>query len=76
MTVPGDGRKPRHLLPCFEYRRLDVDGTTINCGVGGSGPPVLLLHGYPENHFDVAHLTVAFDLPHVARCAARRAFPH
>jgi haloacetate dehalogenase len=37
-------------LPGFEYQRIDVDGVTINCAVSGSGPPVLLLHGYPENH--------------------------
>ena len=37
-------------VPGFEYRRVDVDGVTVNCAVAGSGPPVLLLHGYPENH--------------------------
>jgi hypothetical protein len=38
----------RHLLPGFEYRCLDVDGTTINRAVGDSGSPVLLPHGYPR----------------------------
>lgn len=38
------------LLPGFEYQRVDVDGVLVNCAVGGSGPPLLLLHGYPENH--------------------------
>jgi haloacetate dehalogenase len=38
------------LLPDFEYRRVNVAGVTVNCAVGGSGEPVLLLHGYPENH--------------------------
>ncbi len=38
------------LLPGFEYQRVDVAGVTVNCAIGGSGPPVLLLHGYPENH--------------------------
>ena len=38
------------MLPGFEYRRMDVEGVTINCAVRGSGPPVLLLHGYPQNH--------------------------
>src|ERR1700712_2147057 len=27
-----------------------MDGTRIHAAVGGSGPPVLLLHGYPETH--------------------------
>jgi haloacetate dehalogenase len=38
------------VLPGFEYRRVDVAGVTINCAVAGSGPPLLLLHGYPQNH--------------------------
>jgi haloacetate dehalogenase len=38
------------VLPGFDYRRVDVDGVAINCAVAGSGPPLLLLHGYPQNH--------------------------
>jgi haloacetate dehalogenase len=37
-------------LPGFDYHGVDVKGVTISCAVGGSGPPLLLLHGYPENH--------------------------
>jgi haloacetate dehalogenase len=37
-------------LPGFDYRRVDVADVTINCAVAGSGPPLLLLHGYPQNH--------------------------
>jgi haloacetate dehalogenase len=37
-------------LPGFEYRRVDVDGVTISCAIAGAGPPLLLLHGYPQNH--------------------------
>ncbi|MDQ1568440.1 MAG: haloacetate dehalogenase [Actinomycetota bacterium] len=34
----------------FEERYLDVAAdVTIHCVVGGSGPPVLLLHGYPQS---------------------------
>jgi haloacetate dehalogenase len=33
-----------------------VDGVSINCAVGGSGPPVLLLHGYPQNHLMWRHV--------------------
>jgi haloacetate dehalogenase len=27
-----------------------VGGTTINAVVAGDGPPLLLLHGYPQTH--------------------------
>src|SRR5579875_750802 len=35
----------------FQRRRLPgADGVEINAVVGGSGPPLLLLHGYPQTH--------------------------
>jgi haloacetate dehalogenase len=40
----------------FSYRRVDADGTTINAAVGGSGDPVLLLHGYPQTHVMWRHV--------------------
>ena len=43
-------------LAGFEYRLMDVDGVTINCAVAGSGPPLLLLHGYPQNHLIWRHV--------------------
>jgi len=51
MTGPGasTGASPPRVAG-FEYRRVDVEGVTVNCAVAGSGAPVLLLHGYPENH--------------------------
>lgn len=32
----------------FTTHRVDVDGVTIAADVGGDGPPLLLLHGYPQ----------------------------
>ncbi len=34
------------------FRTIDVDagGINIHARIGGSGPPVLLLHGYPQTH--------------------------
>ena len=46
MTAPASS--PR--LDGFEYRRIGVEGVAINCALRGSGPPLLLLHGYPQNH--------------------------
>lgn len=38
------------LYPGFEARRIDTSGATIHLVRGGSGPPLLLLHGYPQTH--------------------------
>jgi len=32
----------------FEEKMVDVGGVDIACVVGGKGPPVLLLHGFPQ----------------------------
>ncbi len=37
-------------LTGFDYRRITTAGARINVAVGGKGPPLLLLHGYPETH--------------------------
>src|SRR4051812_48382919 len=34
----------------FEQRRVDANGIEVNLVVGGSGPALLLLHGYPQTH--------------------------
>ena len=34
----------------FDTRQIETSGTTINLVTGGSGPPLLLLHGYPQSH--------------------------
>ncbi len=38
------------LFPNFKNRKIRTRGATINLEYGGEGPPVLLLHGYPETH--------------------------
>ncbi len=38
------------FFPGFERRRIETSGATINLVSGGSGPPLLLLHGYPQTH--------------------------
>ncbi len=34
----------------FEQRRIQSSSAEINLRIGGEGPPLLLLHGYPETH--------------------------
>lgn len=38
------------MFESFERRRIDTGDVAINAAVGGSGPPLLLLHGYPQTH--------------------------
>jgi haloacetate dehalogenase len=38
------------LFPGFEIRDVRTSGATIHCLRKGSGPPLLLLHGFPQTH--------------------------
>lgn len=38
------------LLPGFVERRIRTSGATLHLEWGGEGPPVVLLHGYPQTH--------------------------
>lgn len=38
------------LFPGFRMLDVSTSGTTIRLRTGGSGPPLLLLHGYPQTH--------------------------
>jgi haloacetate dehalogenase len=38
------------LFPGFTAHDVPTSATQIHCIVGGSGPPLLLLHGYPQTH--------------------------
>lgn len=38
------------MLENFQCRQLPVNGVTINLRHGGKGPPLLLLHGFPQTH--------------------------
>jgi haloacetate dehalogenase len=38
------------FYPGWQRRRIETSGASINLVTGGSGPPLLLLHGYPQTH--------------------------
>ena len=38
------------LFPSFTERKIRTGGASIHVEYGGNGPPVLLLHGYPQTH--------------------------
>src|SRR4029450_4194394 len=40
----------RELFPGFTKHRIRTSGAEIHCEIGGSGPALLLVHGYPQTH--------------------------
>lgn len=38
------------FFPNFENKKIQTTGAAINLVIGGAGPPLLLLHGYPQSH--------------------------
>src|SRR5690606_11908628 len=48
--APGRGRawQDRAVLDGFTSRTIDVGGSRVALSVAGDGPPLLLLHGYPQ----------------------------
>ncbi len=38
------------LLPAFARERVDVGDAELRVAIGGKGPPLLLLHGFPETY--------------------------
>jgi haloacetate dehalogenase len=62
------------LLRGFEYRRIDVEGVAIRCAIRGAGPPLLLLHGYPQNHLTWRHVAPALAEEHTVVLADLRGY--
>ena len=40
----------QELFPGFATHRIQTSQAEIRCVVGGDGPPLLMLHGYPQTH--------------------------
>jgi haloacetate dehalogenase len=40
---------PGNLFSGFRSSRIETSGASINAVIGGNGPPLLLLHGWPQN---------------------------
>jgi haloacetate dehalogenase len=77
MTAPDPGMAvlaPSPLLAGFEHGRMDVDGVTVNHVIGGSGAPLLLLHGYPENHLMWRHVAPVLAEDHTVVLADLRGY--
>jgi len=62
------------LFPGFNARRVEGAGATIACVVGGSGPPLLLLHGFPQTHAMWHRVAPALARTHSVVCADLRGY--
>jgi haloacetate dehalogenase len=59
----------------FEYRRIAVaDGVALNVAVGGSGSPVVLLHGFPQTHLAWRHVAASLAADHFVICPDLRGY--
>ena len=62
------------LFPGFAGRKIRTSGATINLKVAGNGPPVLLLHGYPQTHAMWHKVAPALARDYTVVCADLRGY--
>lgn len=62
------------LFPGFASHRVMTSGAEIHCVVGGAGPPVLMLHGYPQTHAMWHRVAPALSKSHTVVCADLRGY--
>ena len=69
---------PGRLFPSFTQHRIEVgdpgENITIHCEVGGEGPPLLLLHGYPQTHAIWHKVAGKLAQSHTVVCADLRGY--
>ncbi|GFE66302.1 alpha/beta fold hydrolase [Litoreibacter roseus] len=52
------------MIDGFTQQKITVDGVTLSVHIGGDGPPLVLLHGYPQNHMTWARVAPGFAKTH------------
>src|SRR5260221_11410920 len=62
------------LFPGFEKRRIQTSKARINLVTGGTGPGVMLLHGYPETHVMWHKVASALARDYTVVCADLRGY--
>ncbi|MFJ1539901.1 alpha/beta fold hydrolase [Micromonospora chalcea] len=59
----------------FDYQRVPVaEGVALNVAVGGSGSPVVLLHGFPQTHLMWRHVAADLAGGHTVICPDLRGY--
>jgi haloacetate dehalogenase len=62
------------LFPGFIKKKIRTSGATINLITAGEGPPVLLLHGYPQTHAMWHKVAPALARDYTVVCADLRGY--
>jgi haloacetate dehalogenase len=62
------------FFPGFTTHRIGTAETDIRCVVGGDGPPVLMLHGYPQTHVTWHRVAPALARHYTVVCADLRGY--
>ena len=63
------------VLPGFDQHRVPVaDGGALHAAVGGSGPAVVLLHGFPQTHLMWRHVAADLAADHTVICPDLRGY--
>jgi len=59
----------------FDYRQITVaEGVALNVAVGGSGSPIVLLHGFPQTHLMWRHVAADLAADHTVICPDLRGY--
>ncbi|MFI7068333.1 alpha/beta fold hydrolase [Kribbella sp. NPDC050124] len=59
----------------FDYHRVPgADGVALNVAVGGSGTPIVLLHGFPQTHLMWRHVAADLAGDHTVICPDLRGY--
>ena len=62
-------------IPGFDYQRVSVDDdVTLNVAVGGTGSPIVLLHGFPQTHVMWRHVAGDLATDHTVICPDLRGY--
>jgi haloacetate dehalogenase len=63
------------VIPGFEIRPAGVaDGIELNAAVGGDGPALVLLHGFPQTHLMWRHVAPILAQHHTVVCPDLRGY--
>ncbi|MFE1166554.1 alpha/beta fold hydrolase [Nocardiopsis sp. NPDC058789] len=63
------------VIEGFEYERVRVaPEVSLHVAVGGSGPPLVLLHGFPQTHLMWRHVAADLAADHTVICPDLRGY--